>query len=83
MIKNNIIDNKFILFKNGTILVNNQSNKLFYSIGSFTDGKIEIKPLFKENEERNRVSFTKIIKDYDICEIDILGKIYNRKEIKL
>lgn len=91
-LKNNDIDvnsNK-ILIKSGTILISKENNKLFYfnGGGQLFSNYAEIKSLFCINDKifprkQMNVSISTIIRDYDICEVDVLGNIYNRRSIVL
>lgn len=92
---NNVMQkDKFIVLKNGTTLIEKNTNKLFYSIGSTIKNNnsyiVEIKLLSKEpmknskgTKQRFRYYISKLIKEFELCDINPLGKIYNRREIKL
>lgn len=87
---NNISINKYIQITTGTVFISKTDNKLFYSNGggNFKKNQLEIKSLFCSNQnyfkrEQMQISLSTIIKLYDMCEVDELGNIYNRKEIVL
>lgn len=82
--QNNIDNSNYVLINNGSIFIKKQSNQMYYSIGSTTNNLIELKSLTCKNElmeSRSRCQFSlfKIINEFDICEVDELGRIYNRK----
>ncbi len=89
--KTNIENDSYIEVTAGTIFVNKVTGKLYYSNGggNFKEGRLEIKALFASNEkagfnsDRAVVILNTIIREYDIAEVDELGNIYNRREIKL
>ncbi|MGL4343150.1 MAG: type II CRISPR RNA-guided endonuclease Cas9 [Metamycoplasmataceae bacterium] len=86
LIENNISNKKHIIIKNGTILINKETEKLFYAIGGGNTNQnlIEIKSLFTTNElffgrNQMQISISTISEKYDICKVDVLGNIYERK----
>ena len=84
------VNSNKILIKSGTILISKENNKLFYfnGGGQLFSNYAEIKSLFCINDKifprkQMNVSISTIIRDYDICEVDVLGNIYNRRSIVL
>lgn len=85
-----IENDKYIEINNGTVFISKNDNKLFYSNGggNLNNNCLEIKSLFCDNQIRfNRkqmqISLSTIIADYDICDVDELGNVYNRRNIMI
>ncbi|MGL5640497.1 MAG: type II CRISPR RNA-guided endonuclease Cas9, partial [Mycoplasmoidaceae bacterium] len=89
LIEKNIPNNKFIEIKRGSIIIEKNSKLVFYSNGG---GQIERNQLeFKQincrtkalNNENKRymISLNNLIKNYYIADVDVLGNIYNKREI--
>lgn len=89
LIEKNIQNKEFIPIYAGQPIINNE-NKLFYFIGGGKANKniLEIKPQFCDvklysKNERMQISLSTIIENYNLCEVDELGKIYNIRKIAL
>lgn len=83
-----IENQKYLEIVEGMAIIN-KDNKLFYFNGGghFKQNKLEIKSMFCLNEQyfksdRQVIALSTIFKDYDFCELDELGNIYNVKKIE-
>lgn len=81
--------NSYIEIIRGTILLEKSTKKLYYSIGSFSENinSFEVKVLSTSNERfkpnlssgRIFINLNKLINDYEIVNVDVLGNIYKSK----
>ena len=84
---NNNIDNhdKYIQVNKGTIFKDKTTGELWYSNGGgdgIPKNKLELKPLFYKLSKQEKIAVSTINKNYNICEVDELGNIYNEKSIE-
>lgn len=75
---------KFLVIKNGTLLLNLTTRELFWCNGggNFKQNKIEIKTLYKEQKEQTNVAINTISNNFLVIETDILGQIWKATNIK-
>lgn len=81
----NCINKNYINIYYGTIFISKDKKEILYSIagGTFLKNQLEFKNLKNSNSKRIFISVPNLIMQYDICQVDPLGKIYNLKKIEL
>lgn len=92
-----INNNKFIEITRGTIFIDKNTNIVFYSNGggNIKSNQLDLKPiscsmkmfLIKNNSSNKseviRPSLSTLTRDYYIADVDVLGNIYNKREIEI
>ena len=71
---------KYMSIQAGVSFINKNNDKIIYSNGGgqYSSNVIEVKNIFAKTEKRNSISVSSLAKEYDYCELDVLGNIYNR-----
>ena len=97
LIKEKINNKKFIEITRGNIFINKNTNMIFYSNGggAIKANKIEVKPiscslkcfLLKSDStnktKRYMIPLSTLTRDYYIADVDVLGNIFNKREIEI